>query len=135
MVTIVSHISNYFEEFNSSLTETFHRSSQSDDVSPAFYVFDFERYSDQVATLRDLRTFMIQRWHNSFFYALAYLFLIYSKGQLPFVRRLQAELSLFISSWSDLHEEQATLRVAALVSSMEHAASTVLHLRCDASAA
>jgi len=86
MVTIVSHISNYFEQFNSSLTAAIHSSSQSHDVSSSknniplsFYVFDFERYTDQMATLRDLRAFMIQRWHNSFFYALAYLFLIYSK--------------------------------------------------------
>ncbi len=87
MVSIVSHISNYFEQFNSSLTAAFQSSSQSHDISSAktplsFYVFDFERYTDQMATLRDLRTFMIQRWHNSFFYALAYLFLIYSKLKL-----------------------------------------------------
>lgn len=86
MVTIVSQISNYFEQFNSSLTAAFESSGQSQDVSSAtdklpwsFFVFDFERYTDQMATLRDLRTFMIQRWHNSFFYALAYLFIIYSK--------------------------------------------------------
>ncbi len=89
MVTILSHISNYFEQFNSSLTDAFQSSSQSHDVLSStnkiplsFYVFDFERYTDQMATLRDLRTFMIQRWHNSFFYALAYLFLIYSKLKL-----------------------------------------------------
>lgn len=82
MVAIVSHISDYFEQFNSSLTAAFQSASKSHDVSPSvlsFYVFDFERYTDQMATLRDLRSFMIQRWHNSFFYALAYLFLIYSK--------------------------------------------------------
>jgi hypothetical protein len=86
MVTIVSQISDYFEQFNSSLTATFKSSSESQGISPStnsiplsFYVFDFERYTDQMETLRDLRTFMIQRWHNSFFYALAYLFLIYSK--------------------------------------------------------
>lgn len=87
MVTIVSQISNYFEQFNSSLTAAFQTSEQSHDMSSSssdklpwsFYVFDFERYSDQMATLHDLRIFMVQRWHNSFFYALAYLFLIYSK--------------------------------------------------------
>ena len=88
MVTIVSHISDYFEQFNSSLTADFHSSSPSHDISSSnsripltLYMFDFERHSDQVATLRDLRTFMVQRWHNSFFYALAYLFLIYSEFQ------------------------------------------------------
>ena len=86
MVTIVSHISDYFEQFNSSVTAGVQTLHHSHDVSSSihkiplsFYVFDFERYTDQMETLRDLRTFMIQRWHNSFFYALAYLFIIYSK--------------------------------------------------------
>jgi hypothetical protein len=86
MVTIVSQISDYFEQFNSSITANPKLTSPSADVSSseknplAFYVFDFERYSDQTGALHDLRIFMIQRWHNSFFYALAYLFLIYSKS-------------------------------------------------------
>jgi hypothetical protein len=82
MVTLVSHISNYFEEFNSSLTNDFKSKSfglSSDKNILSHYVFDFERYSDKIGTLYDLRTFMIQRWHNSFFYAIAYLLLIYGK--------------------------------------------------------
>jgi len=75
MNTIISHISNYFEQFNSSVTSSLR---STDKTSLSYYVFDFEQYSDQMATLRDLKNFMIQRWHNSFFYALAYLFLIYS---------------------------------------------------------
>lgn len=87
MVTIVSHISDYFEQFNSSLTAGGPQAkNQSSDISASnhkipltFYVFDFERYSDEVGTLRDLRMYMIRNWHNSFFYAFAYLFLIYGK--------------------------------------------------------
>jgi len=74
MVTIVSHISDYFDQFNSSLTAAIQSSTQTHDVPSSmdkvpllFYAFDFERYTDQMETLRDLRTFMIQRWHNSFF--------------------------------------------------------------------
>ena len=80
MVTLVSQISNYFEEFNSSLTNDLNAKSPGvfGDRSPfSYYVFDFERYSDKIGTLNDLRTFMIQRWHNSFFYAIVYLMLIY----------------------------------------------------------
>jgi hypothetical protein len=104
----VSHISDYFEQFNSSLTAAFQSSSQSHDVSPSansiplsFYVFDFERYADQMETLRDLRTFMVQRWHNSFFYALAYLFLIYSK----LTKILRIENQFLVSSGSNCHEK------------------------------
>jgi hypothetical protein len=82
MVTIVSHISNYFEEFNSSLTNDLKSTSydqSSDKNLLSYYVFDFERYSDKIGTLHGLRTFMIQRWYNSFFYAIVYLLLIYGK--------------------------------------------------------
>ena len=103
MVTIVSHISDYFEQFNSSI----HSSAQSVDVPSSmdtmplsFYVFDFERYSDQMATLHDLRTFMVQRWHNSFFYALAYLFLIYSKRKIPWY-----PVCILLSSGTNCHEK------------------------------
>ena len=133
MVTIVSHISDYFEQFNSSLTGTFKDSSQPNDVSPLFYIFDFERYSDQMATLRDLRTYMIQRWHNSFFYAIAYLFLIYSKWKTMFLVARKVHLMQFIFSWSDLYEEQTTLRITFMVSSMECSISRFLHLRSYAS--
>ncbi|CAF3244295.1 unnamed protein product [Rotaria socialis] len=108
MVTIMSHISDYFEQFNSSLTAASQSTSQSHDVSASnnkipltFYVFDFERYSDEVATLRDLRTFMIQRWHNSFFYALAYLFLIYT-GQFFMKNKPRFELRLWLAAWNTL---------------------------------
>ncbi len=80
MVTLVSQISNYFEQFNSSLTNDFKSTSRDlfRNRNPiSYYVFDFERYSDKIGTLNDLRTFMIQRWHNSFFYAIAYLLVIY----------------------------------------------------------
>lgn len=81
MVTLVSHISDYFEQFNSSLNNDL-KATPSPDLfevkNPvSYYVFDFERYSDQIGALYDLRTFMIERWHNSFFYAIAYLLLIY----------------------------------------------------------
>ncbi|CAF0971115.1 unnamed protein product [Adineta steineri] len=106
MVTIVSHISNYFEQFNSSLTATFETSSHShnvlsstDKLPLSFYVFDFERYTDQMETLRDLRTYMIQRWHNSFFYALAYLFLIYT-GQIYMKNKPRFELRLWLAAWN-----------------------------------
>lgn len=82
MVTLVSHISDYFEQFNSSLTNDLLSTTQgfSRDTKPfSYYVFDFERYSDKIGTLNDLRKFMIERWHNSFFYATAYLLLIYGK--------------------------------------------------------
>jgi hypothetical protein len=125
MVTIVSHISDYFEQFNSSLTAAFQSSSSpSHDILPStdkiplsFYVFDFERYTDQMETLRDLRTFMIQRWHNSFFYALAYLFIIYSKlklltidshyfiiiaGQIVMKNKPRFELRLWLAAWNTL---------------------------------
>jgi hypothetical protein len=97
MVTIVSHISDYFEQFNSSLTASVPSTSRTHDVPSSmdkiplsFYVFDFERYTDQVSTLHDLRTFMIQRWHNSFFYALAYLFLIYSKLNINYSLKINS---------------------------------------------
>ncbi len=80
MVTLVSQISDYFEQFNSSLTEDFKATTRGlfGDKNPlSYYVFDFERYSDKMGALHDLRTFMIQRWHNSFFYAIAYLLVIY----------------------------------------------------------
>jgi len=82
MVTLVSQISNYFEQFNSSLTNDWKSTSRGlfGDKNPlSYYVFDFERYSDKIGTLYDLRTFMIERWHNSFFYAIAYLLLIYGR--------------------------------------------------------
>jgi hypothetical protein len=116
MVTIVTHISNYFEQFNSSLTTDFHSTSQLHDVSSAdkiplsFYVFDFERYTDQIATLRDLRSFMIQRWHNCF--------IIYSKlkimkkkrsfiisylaGQIYMKNKPRFELRLWLAAWNTL---------------------------------
>lgn len=106
MVTIVSHISDYFEQFNSSITADLHSTAPSADMTTVekvplpFYVFDFERYSDQMGTLHDLRTFMIQRWHNSFFYALAYLLLIYSKLEYG-----MADKHLLRFSRSDLHEK------------------------------
>ena len=80
MVTLVSQISDYFEQFNTSITEDLKVTTRGlfGDKSPlSYYVFDFERYSDKIGTLNDLRMFMIQRWHNSFFYAIAYLLLIY----------------------------------------------------------
>lgn len=80
MVTLVSQISNYFEQFNSSLTDDLNTRTHGlfgNRSLFSYYVFDFERYSDKIGTLNDLRTFMIQRWHNSFFYAIAYLMLIY----------------------------------------------------------
>lgn len=80
MVTLVSHISDYFEQFNSSLAADVKSTSPGlfEDKHPfSYYVFDFERYSDKIGTLYDLRTFMIERWHISFFYATAYLLLIY----------------------------------------------------------
>ena len=82
MVTLASHISDYFEQFNSSLTNDFNSNTNglsTDKNLRIYYVFDFERYSDKIGTLSDLRTFMIERWHNSFFYAIAYLLLIYGK--------------------------------------------------------
>jgi hypothetical protein len=84
MATLASQISDYFEQFNSSLTNNLEPTSSNfsaslDRIPLTYYVFDFERYSDKMGTLYDLRTFMIQHWHNSCFYALAYLFLIYSK--------------------------------------------------------
>jgi elongation of very long chain fatty acids protein 6 len=108
MVTIMSHISDYFEQFNSSLTAATQSSTSSHDVSSSihkipltFYVFDFERYSDQMGTFRDLRTYMIQRWHNSFFYALAYLFLIYT-GQIYMKNKPRFELRLWLAAWNTL---------------------------------
>lgn len=82
MVTLILQISNYFEKFNSSLTYDLKSTTPdlSADTTPlSYYVFDFERYSDKIRALNDLRTFMIERWHNSFFYAIAYLLLIYGK--------------------------------------------------------
>ena len=84
MVTLVSQISDYFEEFNSSLTDDLKSTSYGPSAEKtilSYYVFDFERYSDKIGTLHDLRTFMIQRWHNSFFYAIAYLLVIYGKSK------------------------------------------------------
>ena len=80
MVTLVAQISNYFEQFNGSLTGDLKPTSRGlfGDKNPfSYYVFDFERYSDKIGTFYDLRTFMIQHWYNSFFYAIAYLLLIY----------------------------------------------------------
>ena len=80
MVNLVSRISNYFDQFNSSLSEDLNARSHGlfGDRSPfSYHVFDFERYSDKIGTINDIRTFMIQHWHNSFFYAIAYLTLIY----------------------------------------------------------
>ena len=80
MITLVSQISNYFEQFNNSLSADLNARSHvvfGDRSSFPYYVFDFERYGDKIGALHDLRTFMIQRWHNSFFYAIAYLMLIY----------------------------------------------------------
>ena len=123
MVTIVSHISDYFEQFNSSITAGFQSAAPSADMTSVekvplpFYVFDFERYSDQMGTLHDLRTFMIQRWHSSFFYALAYLFLIYSElklhpsptsidlvsaGQIYMKNKPRFELRLWLATWNIL---------------------------------
>lgn len=126
MTTIVSHISDYFEQFNSSIHSSVHSHdvpSSMDTMPLSFYVFDFERYTDQMDTLRDLRTFMIQRWHNSFFYALAYLFLIYSKskknnilidrisltlfysflaGQIVMKNKPRFELRLWLAAWNTL---------------------------------
>jgi hypothetical protein len=110
MVTLVSHISDYFEQFNSSLTNdsksTVH-DLPSDKNPLSYYVFDFERYSDKMGTLHDLRTFMIQRWHNSFFYATAYLLLIY--GKLQKITFYLIKEICFFSSWSDVYEEQAAI--------------------------
>ena len=85
MVTLVSQISNYFEQLNGSLatplpsTASHGLSSTDSSIPLSFYIFDFERNTDQIGTLNSLRAFMIQRWHNSFFYALAYLCFIYSE--------------------------------------------------------
>ena len=114
MVTLVSHISDYFEQFNSSLTADLKSTGSSAHVptsSPlpaekiplSFYVFDFERASDQMGTLHDLRTFMIQHWHYSCLYALAYLLIIYSKRRR--VGRVRTRLNCSRrSSRSDLYE-------------------------------
>ena len=73
MVTLVSQISDYFEQFNSSFTTPDLNSAVSNSNPHSYFIFDFERYSDRIGTLHDLRTFMIERWQNSFFYAFAYL--------------------------------------------------------------
>jgi len=70
-------------------------------VPLTFFTFDFERFSDRVETLRDLRVFMIERWHNSFFYALAYLFLIYT-GQIYMKNKPRFELRLWLAAWNTL---------------------------------
>ncbi|CAF1111411.1 unnamed protein product [Adineta steineri] len=104
MVTLASHISDYFEQFNSSLTNDFKSTAHdlsSDKNLSLYYVFDFERYSDKIGTLNDLRTFMIQRWHNSFFYAIAYLLLIYA-GQMYMKNKPRFELRLWLAAWSGL---------------------------------
>jgi len=107
MVTIVSQISDYFEQFNSSLSGEIKSMSRTEDdssmnfISLSLYAFDFERFSDKVDTLRDLRTFMIERWHNSFFYALAYLFLIYT-GQIYMKNKPRFELRLWLAAWNIL---------------------------------
>ena len=98
MVTLVSHISDYFEQFNSSLTAELKSTGPSaelpaspplsaDKIPLSFYVFDFERSSDQMGTLHDLRAFMIQRWHYSCFYALVYLLIIYGKDASDIFQR------------------------------------------------
>ena len=46
---------------------------------------------------------MIQRWHNSFFYAIAYLLVIY--GKLKKRLLIRNEEIFFIYSWSDVYEE------------------------------
>jgi hypothetical protein len=84
MVTLVSQISNYFEQFNSTLAShmpsTSHDHLSVDRQSPMlYYVFDFEVNSDRAGTLYDLRTFMIKNWHRSIFYAFIYLCFIYGK--------------------------------------------------------
>ncbi|CAF2187322.1 unnamed protein product [Rotaria magnacalcarata] len=104
MVTLVSHISNYFEQFNSSLTNDLLSTTHglSSDTTPiSYYVFDFERYSDRIGTLHDLRKFMIQRWHNSFFYAITYLLLIYA-GQIYMKNKPRFELRYWLAAWSGL---------------------------------
>ncbi|CAF1355234.1 unnamed protein product [Adineta ricciae] len=104
MVTLASHISDYFEQFNSSLTNDFNSNTNglsTDNNLRTYYVFDFERYSDKIGTLSDLRTFMIQRWHNSFFYAIAYLLLIYA-GQMYMKNKPRFELRLWLAAWSSL---------------------------------
>ena len=125
MFTIVSQISDYFEQFNSSITADLKSISPSaapisNEKTPLqFYTFDFERHFDQGGTFHDLRVFMIQRWHNSFFYALAYLFLIYSKlmivrwkfkfcfslfsaGQIYMKNKPKFELRLWLAAWNML---------------------------------
>lgn len=85
MAAIITHISDYFEQFNSSLTSDFqaspqyHTDSIINKIPFTFYVFDFERYGDQAGIFRDLRVYMMQRWHSCFYFAFAYLILIYSK--------------------------------------------------------
>ncbi|CAF4656758.1 unnamed protein product [Rotaria sp. Silwood1] len=104
MVTLVSHISNYFEQFNSSLANDLKSTTHdlsSDKIPFSYYVFDFERYSDKISALHDLRLFMIERWHNSFFYAIAYLLLIYA-GQIYMKNKPRFELRFWLVTWSGL---------------------------------
>lgn len=104
MVTLVSQISDYFEHFNSSISSSIDTSSHrisNDNVSIPFtyYVFDFERFDDEIGTFQQLRRFMIERWHNSFFYALAYLCFIYT-GQIYMKNKVRYELRVGLAMWN-----------------------------------
>lgn len=100
MDALVLRISNYFEKFNHSL-------STNEPIIPkknplSYYVFDFERSSDQTSTtLYDLRRFMIERWQLSFIYAFAYLLLIYL-GQTYMKNKPKFDLRLCLAAWSGL---------------------------------
>lgn len=107
MVTLMSHISDYFEQFNSSLAADYPPIGlESSQPSPwSYYVFDFERYSDQIPTLHELRRFMIDHWHRSFFYALAYLCLIYGKTEKDKSAPSMATSVFSPFRWSDVYEK------------------------------
>ena len=125
MVTLVSQISDYFEQFNSSLTDDSNPRSYGlfgDRSLLSYYVFDFERYSDKIGTLNDLRTFMIQRWHNSFFYAMVYLMLIYGS----FNNRNISSIAVFRRT--NVYEEQTKIRFTFMFSNMEWSISDIFDL-------
>lgn len=71
---------------------------------------------------------MIQRWHNSFFYALAYLVLIFGQKEKKKIRRLIMIFVFFFSfRRTILHEEQTSFWITLLVSCVEYSSRCFLN--------
>ncbi|CAF1268578.1 unnamed protein product [Didymodactylos carnosus] len=99
MITLITQLTDYFE--------TLKQSKTTDPSGINFsFVLDFEKHYDRSDTLnypilRDLKTFMIEQWHNSFFYAIVYLLLIYT-GQIYMKTRPRFELRSALTFWNIL---------------------------------